>query len=193
MEHGEDFMLEYSNDGGLTYTTVQSWRSGTDFYNGETKKVTVAFSGSFSSTTKLRFRCDATSNYDIIYLDEIYVYACGGSWLSNGGNIAYASTQSESLTMDLQNESFATPASNLQVDRVEALGSKSPVVEVYPIPSTDIVNVKGLDGQTYDVYSIAGQRIIKDSNDQVLDISGFQDGTYLLRASDGQIVRFVKM
>jgi hypothetical protein len=193
MEHGEDFMLEYSNDGGLTYTTVQSWRSGTDFYNGETKKVTVAFSGSFSSTTKIRFRCDATSNYDIIYLDEIYVYACGGSWLSNGGNIAYASTQSESLTMDLQNESFATPASDLQVDGVEALGSKSPVVEVYPIPSTDIVNVKGLDGQTYDVYSIAGQRIIKDSNDQVLDISGFQDGTYLLRASDGQIVRFVKM
>jgi len=79
MEAGEDFLLECSTDGGFTYWTVQQWISGNHFDNGTFYNESVTFSGAFTANTVLRFRCDASSNYDKIYLDEIHIELCTGS------------------------------------------------------------------------------------------------------------------
>ena len=192
MEHGEDFMLEYSTNDGATYTTVKSWKSGTDFFNGETKTESVSFTGNFNSTTKLRFRCDASTNYDFVYLDEISIYACGGAWLDDDSGTQYSTSQSGAVDMDFNNES-ATAATTIEVAVTEDTTPAAEALKIYPIPATHTITIDGLNGQTYDVYNISGQRIIKASNDQVLDISDLQNGTYVLRTIDGQMMRFNKI
>jgi len=82
MEYGEDFLLEISTDGGYSFSTVKSWAAGIDFDNGYFYSETVSIVGNFSDHTVLRFRCDASSNYDKIYLDNIKITLCG----CNGGS-----------------------------------------------------------------------------------------------------------
>jgi hypothetical protein len=74
MENGEDFLLEYSSNGGSTWQTVRSWIAGTHFVNGTFHEATVLIvpgTFAFSNNVKLRFRCDASDNNDDVYLDEI--------------------------------------------------------------------------------------------------------------------------
>lgn len=79
METNEEFLLEISNNGGSSYSVVDSWVSGTDFSNGSFYTETVEITGNFTNTTRLRFRCDASTNSDQIFLDDIKVELCGGS------------------------------------------------------------------------------------------------------------------
>jgi len=72
----EDFWLQISTDGGNSYTTFKEWRLGIDFQNNERKFDTVIIPGPFSTNTRLRFRCDASSNSDYVYLDDIVVTGC---------------------------------------------------------------------------------------------------------------------
>jgi len=77
METGEDFFLEMSTNGGSSYTTIQSWVSGTDFINGTRYDETVSVSG-LSSTTVFRIRCDASANNDRVYIDDVVIEDCSG-------------------------------------------------------------------------------------------------------------------
>jgi len=77
MEDGEDFMLEISLDGGLSYSNVKSWTSGIDFKNGDFYSESVSITGyQLTNTTKLRLRCDASTNTDRIYLDNLIISTC---------------------------------------------------------------------------------------------------------------------
>lgn len=77
MEVGEDFFLEVSTNGGNTYTVVESWVSGSDFSNGSFYLVNSVISGyTFTNQTKLRIRCDASTNSDRIYLDNLLISIC---------------------------------------------------------------------------------------------------------------------
>ena len=70
----EDFWLQISTDGGVSYTTVQAWTVGTDFNNGEIKYESVSITGAtLTDQTRIRFRCDASGNGDDVYLDEVRV------------------------------------------------------------------------------------------------------------------------
>lgn len=80
MEAGEAFHLEYSTDGGSSFTTAATYVRGEDFENG------VSYTGwnedisaEFTDATRLRFRCDASDNNDYIYLDDIYINGCEGA------------------------------------------------------------------------------------------------------------------
>lgn len=79
METGEDFWLQVSSDGGATYNTVQAWASGTDFTNNVREDENVMLTGPFTNTTLFRFRCDASGNGDLIYLDDIVIDTCSGT------------------------------------------------------------------------------------------------------------------
>ena len=72
----EDFWLQMSNDGGSTYTTVEDWRKGIDFENDLRYFDTIIINGPFTGSMMFRFRCDASSNYDWVYLDDIHVQGC---------------------------------------------------------------------------------------------------------------------
>jgi len=79
MEPGEDFWLQVSTNGGATYNTVQRWASGSDFNNNQRMNESVNLSGPFSANTQVRFRCDASTNSDNVYLDDITLSATCGS------------------------------------------------------------------------------------------------------------------
>jgi len=93
MEHGEDFFLEYSSNGGSTYEKIETYTRGVHFNNGEKKSENVTVNKNFNDQCRFRFRCDASSNYDMIYLDDIKINA-GGSpvnvyWWQNSGDVYY--------------------------------------------------------------------------------------------------------
>jgi hypothetical protein len=78
METGEAFWVQYSSDGGTNWSTVASYVSGTNFNNDTfyNKTVTILESSyPFTNNAKIRFRCNASSVNDDVYIDEIVVSA----------------------------------------------------------------------------------------------------------------------
>lgn len=74
----EDFWLQVSNNGGVTYTTVEEWNRGDEFQNNIRYFESVVIAGPFTSSTRIRFRCDASADGDLVYLDDIVLSACQG-------------------------------------------------------------------------------------------------------------------
>ncbi|MBC6993970.1 M14 family zinc carboxypeptidase [Neolewinella lacunae] len=72
----EDFWLQISTNGGSSYTTVEEWNLGDEFQNNTRYFESVVLSGPFTTNTRLRFRCDASADNDLVYLDDIVVTAC---------------------------------------------------------------------------------------------------------------------
>ncbi len=79
MENNEDFFLEFSTDNGTSYAVVGRWIRGRDFDNGTRYNETVTIDGPLSSNTRVRFRCDASGNGDLVYIDDVTIEACGGT------------------------------------------------------------------------------------------------------------------
>ncbi len=79
MENNEDFWLQISTNGGSSFSTVASWAKGTDFNNNVHYSEQVVISGPFTANTKLRFRCDASSNYDFVYIDDVFISGCASA------------------------------------------------------------------------------------------------------------------
>ncbi len=76
MESGEDFWVQYYD--GSTWHTVADYDSGDEFVNDQFYFETVIINEvnyTFSTDIKVRFRCDASSNQDDVYIDEIRVSA----------------------------------------------------------------------------------------------------------------------
>ncbi len=73
----EDFWLQISYDGGSTFTTIEDWARNVDFQNNSREYATVDVSGPFTSTVRLRFRCDASANNDKVYIDDVVISGCG--------------------------------------------------------------------------------------------------------------------
>jgi len=68
----EDFWLQYYD--GSTWHTVAAWAEGIDFNNGVFYTTTVqipAGSYNYPTNAKIRFMCDASANYDDVYIDQI--------------------------------------------------------------------------------------------------------------------------
>lgn len=80
----EDFWLQVSTDGGGNFTTVAEWNLNDEFVNGIRYAETVVISGiTWTNQTQLRFRCDASGNWDFVYLDDILIAGCGMSGLAS--------------------------------------------------------------------------------------------------------------
>ena len=78
MESKENFLVEYYD--GSQWQTLATYVSGSDFSNGsfyheEGILITEGKPYAFPADMKLRFRCDASGNYDHIYIDEVMVSA----------------------------------------------------------------------------------------------------------------------
>jgi len=90
MDSGEDFWVQYYD--GDQWHTVATFISGTDFSNDsfyEVKDNDVVIDSStydFPTNMKIRFMCDAGSNTDDIYIDEVKVSANGAAE-PNGNDI----------------------------------------------------------------------------------------------------------
>lgn len=174
MENGEDFWLQASVDGGASYQTLTTYARGTDFQNGVREFETVVITGTFSSTTRFRFRNDASTNNDRIYIDDVDISGC-----ANGARMS-------------NEELLAAPAVSNDAP------SLSQVV-LFPNPTSDVLNVDFIFGQDFDaqvqvyVTDITGKTIQQlqwtannGKQRQTLDVSQFAPGIYMLHMISGE-------
>ncbi len=80
----EDFWLQISTNGGTSYTTVGDWNYSVQFTNGVRGSGSVVIPGPFTSTTRLRFRCDASADDDQVYIDDVVITGCAASFSPQG-------------------------------------------------------------------------------------------------------------
>ena len=78
MENGEDFWLEYSN--GFNTYRLETYVIGTGQYYNEVFyhsicTISETDYGEFTDSTRFWIRCDASGNYDDVYIDQIYINA----------------------------------------------------------------------------------------------------------------------
>jgi hypothetical protein len=174
METGEDFWLQASTDGGSSYQTLTTWASGTDFTNNVRENETIVITGTFTSTTRFRFRCDASNNSDYIYIDDVDVSGCANGARMSGEELLAAP------------EAPANTPSLAQV-------------ALFPNPASDLLNVDFVFGQSFDaqvqvyVTDITGKTLqqlqwtaTNGKQRQTLDVSQFAPGIYMLHLISGE-------
>jgi len=74
MELYEDFWAQYCD--GTLWQTVASYAQGIDFNNEIFNFATVTIPEStyvFPTDMRIRFMCDASGDYDYVYIDEVRV------------------------------------------------------------------------------------------------------------------------
>ena len=169
MEKGEDFLLEISTDGGRTYSVAESWISGTHFSNAQRQSATVIIDNhKLTDQTVLRIRCDASTNSDLVYIDDINISACGGT------SLIYDSTASMSQSQTLDDIDH-----DADILTMEAT--------IYPNPASDFIKVD-IKENTFDytvmradIYDVAGRLILQSqfSVDQevMIDITTLDSGS----------------
>ena len=112
MEGVEDFWLQISTDGGVSFTTVEEWNAGDEFVNNVRESGTATIAGPFSANTQLRLRCDASANNDRIYIDDVVISGCANGNNRNGEEIEVF-TEEEMTRVNISSMNlFPNPANN---------------------------------------------------------------------------------
>ncbi len=174
-EAGEDFWLQYSTNGGSTYTTVVSWVVGTDFSNLVRSNPSIILTGTFGSTFRLRFRADASADNDLLYIDDVVLQACNGTARESG---------------DLAD--FYVEIEDNQDQLVSGLNQ----LNLYPNPTSDQLNVEFdlmQDGEWQMMVTditgkiMSSEAMFRSAGRQVLSFStaDYAPGLYLLFLTDG--------
>lgn len=172
-ENTEDFWLQISTDGGVTFTLVEDWIHTVDFQNNQQQNPSVTIDGPFSSNTQIRFRCDASGNGDKLYLDDIVISSCGTS-----GNRLISSEDETPLTIELAPlETRAIQAENFIV---------------YPNPVSMELNIQYQSIEagrtTIELYNLSGQKVLSQAVDALegrnvfqLEVQELSAGMYFLK------------
>ncbi|MDA7743758.1 T9SS type A sorting domain-containing protein, partial [Flavobacteriales bacterium] len=174
MENGEDFVLEYSTNGGNSFTTVATYIRGVNFSNGLAYSDEVVIPGPFSGNTVIQFRCDASGNNDQIFLDDVAISGCtsGGRWSS--------------------------PVTPLIEADLSANPSPFGMLNLYPNPANDAIQLDFVlyEDVRYDwmITDMQGRVLTKAMGEGLrgeqqlrIEVSGWPEGTYLLflRSTNG--------
>jgi len=176
----EDFWFQISPNGGGYYVTYDVWSLGEDFENGIREFDTLSIQGPFSWNSKLRFRCDASSNSDWVFIDDVLIEGCGIG----------ATIQDETpLIAELRK---GEKEDNFEQDNVS----------LYPNPSTnkiylDIDNMNLDQSYSLRVFSSTGVLISDmpalswEGSPKEIDLNHLQEGIYLMQilVDDKQYVK----
>ncbi len=182
MEYGEDFWVRFKNNSG--WHTVAAYASGTSFNNGSFYMATVNISAvdyPFASNSKFRIQCDASSNADQIYIDEVIITASGG-----GNRMAQKPRQTIKKLYGLD-------------DNAKYAGSEDMDFEAFPNPATDDLTILAPEKiNQVDILSITGQVMISkksNKNEINMDVSTLNSGIYIITLKTEEEVmsrKFVK-
>ena len=183
MENNEDFWLQYSGNGGSSWTTVQSWASGTNFENGNFYTATVTINSGLTNNAKLRFRCDASGNSDYIYVDQVTVTGISGAKLAKNSVKQLHTLRGE---VDLGGEE-----NDFELDGV---------MKLFPNPANAVLNISldELDGTSVEIYNISGQLVKRtelNAAKSAINVSDLKAGVYVVKAINKEgtyTERFVK-
>ena len=171
MENGEDFWLQASTNGGSSWQTLVVWARGTDFANNVREFESILITGTFSSSTKFRFRCDASNNGDRIYIDDVDITGC-----YNGGNRQIDESfinpvlepkSDDNLLWISEFKAFPNPASSMTTIEIKTNEA-----------SNVVLNLIDANGR---VVNRIEKEIYKGSNRLEMDIQEFEQGLYYLQ------------
>ena len=141
MENGEDFWVRFDNGSG--WQTVAAYARGTNFNNNTFYTATVVINSgdyTFNSASRFRFQCDASSNADQVYIDQVTI-----TGISAGVRVALGNTI------------------KVVGGSVERSGYKDLIDEdfqVYPNPTADVLNVVAEEAIKFvNIYGVNGALI----------------------------------
>ena len=168
----EDFWLQISTDGENTFNTIEKWNHGDKFNNDQRYSEQVLIDNIiFTSTTQLRFRCDASGNGDKVYIDDVIINGCLQSSAAKYSN--------RKLTSSIFEEEIS------KVD--DSLTS----YKLYPNPAKHFVNIelKNLEKElkTIVILDTTGKVIIKqesfekDTNELRINLENINSGIYYMQ------------
>ncbi len=191
--YNEKFLFEISLDGGSSYTTIESWAKGPDFQNNVRYYETVEMMGPFSNEVKFRFRNDMSHNSDRVHLDNILIDGCTSNPIMSRG----VSPSQVSIT----NEELSEEETDAPVADLKPLEQIAPISEglemdlkVYPNPVQGTLNVIGIDADIdFEIININGAIMLRGNTNDNINVNNLESGTYILRASDGRVARFIKI
>ncbi len=175
---GEDFWVQVSTNGGSTYTTKQAWVRGTHFNNGVRMSGTATIAGPFTTNTRIRFRCDASTDADVVYIDDVVITGC----------LNFTGNPIETGRDEVESNVVRPAASSLLA---------------YPNPTSDQLTVEFTQAEgtaTLVVLDMTGkllqsQKVASNGTglQQVqLDVTNLQPGSYLLQVLDGKERRYLQ-
>ncbi|MBN1165448.1 MAG: T9SS type A sorting domain-containing protein [Candidatus Krumholzibacteriota bacterium] len=176
----EDFWLQYYD--GSAWRTVATWARTTDFNNNTFYHKTVTISRSsynFPANARLRFTCDASSNTDDVYIDEIEFRG-----LSGGSGAAEVLVQAE---------------------KKDPLPDKFVLFQNYPNPFNPVTTISfNLVKPAHvrlEVFNVAGAKVVTLLNESrgvgmhyvEFKASSLSSGLYFYRLIAGDMVEYKKM
>jgi len=178
MEVNEDFFLEVSTNGGSSYTIYESWSRGTDFENNARAYFSLPVNGfTWTAQTRFRFRCDASANDDLVYIDDVIIRSC------ENFPMLQASEISEQPVILNEHQDFNPDPEDL-------------ILIPNPVATELYVSGFPMDHATMEIYNASGS-LMRNLNryDNSIDVSGLLPGLYFMKINiNKQIIikRFVK-
>jgi subtilisin family serine protease len=171
----EDFWLQISTNGGASYTTVEEWNRGDEFENNNFYTDAVVIPGPFTSTTRFRFRCDASGNSDWIYLDDIVITGCSNTPSGSGAGSNY---------------DFEILADK-DFEEIEEIEKTIQELNLFPNPTNNILNVAfeltNNSNVKMMVMSLTGQivemrdlKLEEGTRQFKIDVNRFDHGVYFI-------------
>jgi chitodextrinase len=164
MESGEDFFLEFNNGNG--WVIVSQFISGEHFQNSNIYHAEVFLSNAeynFSNESQFRIRCDASSNADQIYIDEVNII----------GN--------PNITETILGEQYSiTYTRSMFVPELE--NHKNLSFSISPNPVEDLLYID-LDADIIkvEIYSMDGRLILTQDQSQNIDVSSLNNGIFIIK------------
>ncbi len=204
MENGEDFWLQVSTDGGSSYQTVQTWARGTDFNNNASYTESVTITGTFTSTTKVRFRVDASVNNDRVYFDDVTISGCS-SGVRAGELIVVEDVPNIDVTdidvADAEDIDVELPGKDLGARQAADVNIIN--MNVFPNPANQYINVEYTNVNYAEVQlflmdingKIVQNQILNDAAGEQriqLDINDLSSGFYFIQLVAGDTVQTTK-
>ena len=172
MENGEDFFFEVSTNGGSSYSVIQEWNAGSEFQNNIRYFENIIIDGiSFTSNTVFRFRCDASSNTDRIFIDDVEIYGCvnsSSSRIVNNMGVEMISNVTQTVGKDIEFTLYPNPTK--EVLNIQFNGQVQDVAIIYitdittgrvvhelkqPIEQRVTLNFDGLSAGLYQVSAVS--------------------------------------
>jgi len=103
----------------------------------------------------------------------------GGSWMNYADEDSADYTVTHMFQSSVQIKAVTANDATLSIETVD--GNMS--ISIYPNPTAAILNVKFDKDLELTIYNLLGQQVLQ-SNSKTLDISGLNDGTYILSAKN---------
>lgn len=143
VNNNEDFWVQYSDDGGASYTTYATYLYPDDFDNGVRYNPTVNIPGPFTSNSVIRIRCDASGNGDRVYIDDVNICGVVPSNDPPTPIVDVRSTPMDPLAIDVMSNDSDPNGDNIELSAITVGPSNG---------GSAIINQNGTPGDATDDY-----------------------------------------